>query len=207
MALELKTPQGTVDLSDPAAAQPELIAVIERLSTQLADARRQRQVHAQESGRHRRRAEALAADGGDATHGQVNELRVELRAEKRKAARRDARIAKLVAEKQDLAAAPKKLKGEVSRLTSENRRYRNQIAALKSDLNRARRKPGQYPGPALTDMQIAFTHLSELHDRLIGEARKTSSRAAAAALRLAAREVTRIRQQMAQRSHLEDAAA
>lgn len=208
MARLLKTPAGTVDLDDPATAQPRLLAIIERLSGQLADARQQRQAHAQESGRHRRRADQLQARLDEIEQSDVAELRKELRAQKRIAERRTKRVEQLLAERRETVAEHKKATDRVHDLTQLVDKYRTQITALKVDLARARGlTPGRNAGAVLTDMQIATTLLDELRDRLAGEARRTSSKAASTALRIAAREVTRTRQQVAARAHTDEEAA
>lgn len=121
----------------------------------------------------------------------------------RKGAPDDRRIGSLEARHTEMSATVKYLRSENKRLSADNARYREQIVALKIDLPRAI-KPGEgrISGPALSDMEIASTHLGELHDRLIGESRRTASRAAAVALRLAAREVSKIRHRLSQRGHL-----
>lgn len=208
MSRLLKTPAGTVDLDDPATAQPRLLAIIERLSGQLADARQQRQAHAQESGRHRRRADQLQARLDEIEQSDVAELRKELRAQKRIAERRTKRVQQVLAERKEIAARSHRATQRAAELTDKTNKYREQITALRVDLARARGlTPGRNAGAVLTDMQIATTLLDELRDRLAGEARRTSSKAASTALRIAAREVTRTRQQVAARAHTDEVAA
>ena len=121
----------------------------------------------------------------------------------RKGAPDDRRIDSLEARHAEMSATVKYLRDENRRMAADNARYREQIVALRIDLARATESgEGRLSGPALSDLQIAATHLGELHDRLIGESRRTASRAAAVALRLAAREVSKIRHQLSQRGHL-----
>ena len=100
----------------------------------------------------------------------------------------------------------KNLRAENKRMSADNDRLREQNVALRIDLARATRG-GRLNGTALSDIQIAATLLGELHDRLIGESRRTVSRAASAALLLAAREVSRTRDKLSQRGHADPARA
>ena len=105
----------------------------------------------------------------------------------------------------EMTETVKNLRSENKRMSADNDRLREQIVALRVDLARATRTVGgRLNGPALSDMQIATAHLGELHDRLIGESRRTTSRAAAIALRLAAREVLKIRERLSLRTPLSE---
>ena len=98
--------------------------------------------------------------------------------------------------------AVKNLRAEHRRLSADNARLREQNVALRIDLARATRTAGgRLNGTALSDMQIAAAHLGELHDRLVGESRRTTSPAAETALRLAAREVLKFHDRLSQRGH------
>ena len=126
----------------------------------------------------------------------------------RKGAPDERRINSLEARHAEMSATVKYLRDENRRMAADNARYREQIVALKIDLTRAiKPSKGRISGPVLSDMEIASTHLGELHDRLIGEARRTTSRAAATGLRLAAREVSKIRDRLSERRHLEEVTA
>lgn len=126
----------------------------------------------------------------------------------RKGAPDDRRINSLEARHAEMSATVKYLRSENKRLSADNGRYREQIVALRIDLARATESgEGRLSGPALSDMEIASTHLGELHDRLIGESRRTNSRVAATVLRLTAREVSKIRDRLSQRRHLEEVTA
>lgn len=125
----------------------------------------------------------------------------------RKGAPDDRRIDSLEARHAEMSATVRHLRSENKRLSADNARYREQIVALRIDLARATESgEGRLSGPALSDLQIAATLLGELHDRLVGESRRTASWAASTALRLAAREVSRTRGRLSQRGHLEVAA-
>ena len=203
----LKTPAGTVDLTDPGTAQPTLLSIISKLSTQLAAARQQRQSHAQESGRQRRRADALEARVEELEQGELGQVRADLRAERAKTRRLTTRVDTLLSERRERTADRKKLQERNRDLQKSNDSYRRRLESMKVDLERARNAaPVSGQGPALSDLDIAATMLDDLRDRLAGEARRTSSTAAATALRIAAREVARTKHQLADRAGSEVAA-
>ena len=118
------------------------------------------------------------------------------------------RLDQIKARHAEMTETVKNLRSENKRMSADNARLREQNVALRIDLARATRTVGgRLTGPALSDIQIAATLLGELHDRLIGEARRTASRAASAALLLAAREVSRTRDRLSQRGHAYPAGA
>ena len=112
------------------------------------------------------------------------------------------RLDQIKAKHAETTETVKNLRAEYKRVTADNARLREQNVALRIDLARATRTSGgRLNGTALSDMQIAAAHLGELHDRLVGESRRTASPAAVTALRLAAREVSKVNIRLSQRGH------
>lgn len=157
MSTQLVTPAGTIDLTDTEAAQPKLLGIITTLSAQLA---------------------AAQADLQDAAG--TAELEKLLRIQEDRAGRLAQRVDALAADKSDRAAERKNLRGRVLDLQKSNDKYRDRIDGMKAELARAR--GGERPrmsGIGVSDLQIASVMLSDLHDRLTSEARRTPSPAAA----------------------------
>ena len=118
------------------------------------------------------------------------------------------RLDQIKARHAEMTETVKNLRSENKRMSADNARLREQIVTLRIDLARtAESRGGRLNGTALSDMQIASTLLGELHDRLVGESRRTASRAASAALLLAAREVSRTRHRLSQRGHTDPVGA
>lgn len=113
-----------------------------------------------------------------------------------------AELATVKAENSRLRIERKNLQERVRRLSLANERHRQQVGSLRVDLTRARQDLVKWPGGPISDLEIATVMLEELRDRLVTESGRTASRGAAVGLRLAAREVSRTRDRVAERGYI-----
>ena len=204
MSRRLLTPTGQIDITD---ADPQLVNIIASLSTELANEKAHRRRTASDARKYERRLTATQADldalREEVDGSDVGELKKQLRAETRRANRLAKKVDALTTDRRERTAERKNLMDRITDLQKSNDKYRQRLDGMKVDLERARQGAHSATSrSAMTDLQIATVMLNDLNDRLATQARQTTSAAAATGLRLAAREVVRIRQQLSERNHL-----
>lgn len=209
MTRRLLTPTGPIDVTD---ADPRLVDIIASLATKLADEKKLRRRAASDARKYEIQLNAARADL-DALRAEVEgtdagQLKKDLRAETKRADRLERKVAASAEERRERTVERKKLTDRLRELQKSNDNYRQRLETMKVDLERARSTTTiRQGGPsALSDLQIATVLLSDLHDRLTSQARRTSSSAVGSALRLAAREVARTKHELADRGGNEVAA-